>query len=562
MVVVSKEIGCGILIRTQREPDDADRSSNVSGKPELQPRSQDSGQASVDSAGQLSFPDLNTNPVLETDVEGRVLYANPAASENMLGVAGQERTHPLAADLELVISHLLEGKVPFVTRNIEDGGRSYEQKIVHVPENGSIRIYSIETTEVRRMERALRIAGDETRILAEENDILAAIGRIIASSLDINEVYAGFAEQLGKLVPFDRITISLLNLEEGTFANAYAAGVEILGREVGRIVPLGGTATNECVLARTGLIIQGTSGDLVQQFPQIIANLPSVLMSPMFYRDELVGVLHARSKNEHAYTQQHLNLLDRVAAQITPTVANSLMYAERVRSEEKLIRSNADLEMFAYAASHDLQEPLRMISSYLELLQGRYAELLDHDGVEFINFAVDGAERMKALINEILEYSKVEIQAIFLAPTSCMDVVERAILNLGASTLENRASVEFDDLPIVNADSAQLTRLFQNIIGNAIKYRGQNRPVVRIGADRSGDVWIISIEDNGIGIAPEYHERIFEMFNRLHSRGKYEGTGIGLALCSKIVQRHGGRIWVESEVGKGSTFRFTLPAIA
>ena len=202
-----------------------------------------------------------------------------------------------------------------------------------------------------------------------------------------------------------------------------------------------------------------------------------------------------------------------------------------------------------------------MIASYLELLQGRYTELLDHESVEFINFAVDGAERMKALINEIFEYSKVEKRAVFLAPTSCKEVVERAISNLGASALENRASVEFDNLPIVNADSAQLTRLFQNIIGNAIKYRGRNQSVVRIRADRGGDVWVISIQDNGIGIAPERHEQIFEMFNRLHSRGKYKGTGISLALCSKIIQSHGGRIWVESEVGKGSTFRFTLPSI-
>jgi light-regulated signal transduction histidine kinase (bacteriophytochrome) len=237
------------------------------------------------------------------------------------------------------------------------------------------------------------------------------------------------------------------------------------------------------------------------------------------------------------------------------------MYAERVRSEQTLIRSNSDLEMFAYAASHDLQEPLRMIVNYLDLLQGRYTELLDHNGVEFINFAVDGAERMKILIDELLEYSKVEIQGMVLVPTSCADVVEHATRNLKDRISQTGASLEIGDLPNVNADKVQLTRLFQNVISNAITYKGQAQLVVRIKADRLGEAWIISIEDNGIGIAPEHHKRISEIFHRLHSRGKYEGTGIGLALCSKIVERHGGRIWVESEVGKGSTFRFTLPAI-
>jgi hypothetical protein len=295
-VAVSTEVGRGIMSRNQRGSDDAGRSKNAPDIGKLDPEFQQSGPSAGGPSHRHSFPDLNPDPILETDVEGRVLYANPAASENYLREVGE--THLLAAELEPVIALLLGGEVPFVTRHVQAGARDYEQKIVHIPETGFIRIYSSETTEVRRMERALRISAEETYVLAEENAILASIGRIIAASLDINDVYAGFAEQVRKFVPFDRITISLVNLEERTFANAYIAGIEVPGREVGQIVPLAGTAINACIDARTGLIIQGTSDDLIRQYPGIVASLQSVLLLPMIYRDQLVGVLRARGQRK------------------------------------------------------------------------------------------------------------------------------------------------------------------------------------------------------------------------------------------------------------------------
>jgi PAS domain S-box-containing protein len=233
--------------------------------------------------------------------------------------------------------------------------------------------------------------------------------------------------------------------------------------------------------------------------------------------------------------------------------------ALKVKTEE-LARSNRDLEQFAYVASHDLQEPLRMVTSYVQLLAQRYNGKLDSDADEFISFATDGASRMRKLINDLLTYSRVKTQGKALEPTDCETVLNESLDNLKMAIEENSALVTHDSLPTVMADNPQLVELFQNLIGNAIKFRGNEPPRIHVSAGRNGSGWIFSVRDNGIGIAPEYSKRIFIIFQRLHNREKYAGTGIGLAICQKIVERHGGRIWVESEVGKGTTFYFTLPA--
>lgn len=227
----------------------------------------------------------------------------------------------------------------------------------------------------------------------------------------------------------------------------------------------------------------------------------------------------------------------------------------------ELERSNADLQQFAYVSSHDLKEPLRMVSSYLKLIERRYAERLDDDGREFIGFAVDGAARMENLINDLLAYSRVGTRGQPFATTDIEDVLAQALNNLQIAIEESGARVTHDPLPSLPADATQLIALFQNLIGNGVKFHTEGQPLVHIRAERDGEEWRFSVRDNGIGIEPEYHERIFVIFQRLHGRNDYPGTGIGLAVCKRIVERHNGRIWVESRVGGGSTFFFTLPAI-
>ncbi|QLD90880.1 PAS domain S-box protein [Natronomonas salina] len=233
---------------------------------------------------------------------------------------------------------------------------------------------------------------------------------------------------------------------------------------------------------------------------------------------------------------------------------------ERKEYERKLEESNERLEQFAYAASHDLQEPLRMVSSYLQLIERRYADELDADGADFIEYAVDGADRMREMIEALLQYSRVETQGDAFEPADLEAVLSEARENLHLQIEESDADVTVGRLPTVSGDASQLRQVFQNLLDNAIEYSGEAPLQVHVDAERSGEEWVVSVSDEGIGIEPDQHERVFEVFQRLHSRDEHEGTGIGLALCERIVERHGGDIWVDSDPGEGTTFSFTLPA--
>lgn len=234
--------------------------------------------------------------------------------------------------------------------------------------------------------------------------------------------------------------------------------------------------------------------------------------------------------------------------------------AELHAREEELRRSNQELEQFAYVASHDLQEPLRMVASYTGLLARRYRDQLDARGEKYIRYAVEGAQRMQILIDDLLELSRVETRGKDLAPTDCNEVLEEVLLNLEITIRDRKAQVEVEELPTLPADRGQLVQLFQNLISNGLKFCDQDVPRVRVTARRMEDTWRFEVHDNGLGIEAEYQERIFKIFQRLHDREAYAGSGMGLAICKKIVERHGGEIGVESKFGEGATFWFTLAA--
>ncbi len=263
--------------------------------------------------------------------------------------------------------------------------------------------------------------------------------------------------------------------------------------------------------------------------------------------------------DEGPFLKHERALIDALAGRLGLIIQRKEAEAALTRRTEQLARSNAELEQFAYVASHDLQEPLRMVSGYVKMLERRYKGQLDDDADDFIHFAVDGAERMAVLINDLLAYSRVTRRGKAFEPTDCETVMDEVLSNLEVAVTETGATVTHDPLPTVVADEVQLGRLLRNLIGNAIKYHGEAPPKVHVSAEQTGGGWQFAVRDNGIGIEPQYHQRIFAIFQRLHARDEYEGTGIGLAIAKKIVERHGGRIWMESEPGTGSTFYFTIP---
>jgi PAS domain S-box-containing protein len=292
---------------------------------------------------------------------------------------------------------------------------------------------------------------------------------------------------------------------------------------------------------------------------------------PLIHKNEVVGLIQVANK-ETDYTQEDIDLLETIGKAIAPVLDARLRQdrydRERKQANEELKkvvteleRSNKDLEQFAFIASHDLQEPLRMVSSYTQLLAKRYEGQLDKDAHDFIRYAVDGANRMQALIQDLLVYSRITTRGSAFIRLDLHEALGEAVANLQAAIIETSAMVTNSDLPTVNADRTQIVQVFQNLVGNAVKFRKEEEPPrVHIWAEREGSEWIISVKDNGIGIDPQYFGRLFVIFQRLNEKQKYPGTGIGLALCQRIITRHGGRIWVESAPGEGSTFRFTMKA--
>jgi signal transduction histidine kinase len=696
-----------------------------------------------------SLADHDPSAVVEIELDGTVSYRNNAARDMFPDLDSLGFAHPLLNGVSQMTERMKRGGLESLTREILVDYRVYSQKVVLTPDYPQISVYTDDVTEQKNLLDAFEMASSQAELLASENALLAEVGRIITSSLDIDDVYEGFAQQVRRLIPFDRIAISLVDLETETFVNEYVLGVFAAGRERGSTVPLEGTMVGAAVESRDAIILQGNLEELTQRFPGMVrSGLKSVIAAPIMFQNEVLGVLNMRSLKDNAYEEHHLDLMRKVVSQIAPAIANSQLYAEnaaaasaaqrlarqnaalaeigrvisssldieevyalfadqtfhlipfdrisinliredigefmtayvigtpargravgettriagtfteqvirnrhatvfhpgskeamlgrfpglgpeyesgirsflsvplifndrvmavlsfrslsedtythqdvevaqfigaqvagaiansqlhaetveadRILQEQaaELTRSNAELEQFAYVASHDLQEPLRVIAGYVHLLEERYGDRIDQDGREFIAFTTDAVHRMRMLINDLLDYSRVESDGNPFEHVDCNRALSNALADLGVSIQETGAEITSDPLPEFSGDPVQISLLLENLIANAIKFRQDDEsPKVHVSCHRNDTNWQLSVSDNGIGIRPRYQDRIFGMFKRAHKRSKYPGTGIGLAMCSKIVERHGGTIWVESEVGEGSTFHFTIPAV-
>ena len=696
-----------------------------------------------------SLADHDPSAVVEIELDGTVSYRNNAARDMFPDLDSLGFAHPLLNGVSRMAGRMKRGGLESLTREILVDDRVYSQKLVLTPDYPQISVYTDDVTEQKNLLDAFEMASSQAELLAGENALLAEVGRIITSSLDIDDVYEGFAQQVRRLIPFDRIAISLVDLETETFVNEYVLGVFAAGRERGSTVPLEGTMVGAAIESRDAIILQGNLDELTQRFPGMVrSGLKSVIAAPLMFQNEVLGVLNMRSLKDSAYEEHHLDLMRKVVSQIAPAIANSQLYAEnaaaasaaqrlarqnaalaeigrvisssldieevyalfadqtfhlipfdrisinliredigefmtayvigtpargravgettriagtfteqvirnrhatvfhpgskeamlgrfpglgpeyesgirsflsvpliyndrviavlnfrslsedtythqdvevaqfigaqvagaiansqlhaetveadRILQEQaaELTRSNAELEQFAYVASHDLQEPLRVIAGYVHLLEERYGDRIDQDGREFIAFTTDAVHRMRMLINDLLDYSRVESDGNPFEHVDCNRALSNALADLGVSIQETGAEITSDPLPEFSGDPVQISQLLENLIANAIKFRQDDEsPKIHVSCHRNDTNWQLSVSDNGIGIRPRYQDRIFGMFKRAHKRSKYPGTGIGLAMCSKIVERHGGTIWVESEVDEGSTFHFTIPAV-
>jgi PAS domain S-box-containing protein len=441
-----------------------------------------------------------------------------------------------------------------------------DEAVLVYDEDGQPRFWQgvqFDITEQKRVEEALRKQNDYLESLHETT--LELVDRLEPSNL-----LRGILSRAGSLVGTPHGFIFLTDPGDGTLEVRVGAG--LFGKYVGRRIQPGEGLAGKVFESGEFLAVEDY-GSWAGQLDFVSDTVHAMAGVPLGSGTEVTGVLAlAYADAQRKFGEQEIELLTRFANLVSIALDNARLYdsarrelAARKRTEKELAelvkelqRSNAELEQFAYVASHDLQEPLRMVSSYTQLLARRYKDKLDSDADEFIEYAVDGANRMQILINDLLAYSRVGTRGKKLAPTETRAVFDAARANLLRAIEESGAEVTSGELPTVRGDDTQLLQLFQNLIGNAIKFRGEEPVKVHVGAKRRDGEWLFSVSDNGIGIDPQYAERIFVIFQRLHGKGDYSGTGIGLAVCKKIVERHGGRIWVESEPGEGSTFYFTL----
>ena len=393
---------------------------------------------------------------------------------------------------------------------------------------------------------------DQGRIVAR--DAQGEVIRFVGANLDITErkqVEEALAQEAALLAQAEAIS------HMGSWRMVLETGRVNWSDEMYRIFGLDRTTFSQRVSEAIALAVHPEDRAKLDELNSAVLRdgLPRPLDYRIVHPDGTVRWVHTQGEQERDETGRVVAL----AGFVQDITERKRLEEALAHEREELARSNAELEQFAYVASHDLQEPVRMVSSYVQLLTRRYQGKLDRDADEFIGFAADGVARMQQMIVDLLALSRLGTRGQQFAAVPCDGVLDQALANLQTAIQESKAKIRRDPLPTVMADYTRLVQLFQNLIGNALKFRGKKTPRVHISAELHAEAWVFSVRDNGIGIDPKYAERIFVLFQRLHGRSAYAGTGIGLAICKKIVGQHGGRIWVESQLNKGSTFYFSLP---
>jgi len=515
---------------------------------------------------------VDTAPVivLVLDGEGRVVSFNPCMEElsgySLAEVQGKDWLLQFVPEQEvdrnrtlfLHPERLSGGEtliVPIVTRDGRKRQIEWHITSLKVPEGGGGGVLAIGQDVTERL-YADRLRG-----------ALYEVSQAALDADDLEELFGFIHGIVASLMPVKEFYIALYDPEKNGFGFSYLAD------EHGQTISPGDyiSEVSEHVL-RSGRPLLANSSDLAQLTrgkSEPKSGMPcSYLGVPLRVKRGIIGVLAVQSLDEEViYGEQELDILAFISSQVAMAIERKQAeeaareYDAKLRQlADELARSNAELSQFAYVASHDLQEPLRTIASYVQLLARRYDGKLGPEADEYIGFVVDGAKRMQRLIDDLLSYSRVQSRAKEMKPTSSQLALARALANLQQAIGATGAVVTYDAMPTVWGDGSQLARVFQNLIGNAIKFRGHRPPRIHVSARQDGDRWVFSVRDNGIGIPREFHEQIFEVFRRLHTQTEYPGSGIGLAICKKIVERHGGRIWVESTPGDGATFFFTLQA--
>ncbi|NJN59214.1 MAG: GAF domain-containing protein [Leptolyngbyaceae cyanobacterium SL_5_9] len=527
--------------------------------------------------------------IISTDIDGIIRTFNRAA-EQMLGYGADEvvgKTTPLLIhDLQEVEQRARElseelgvaiapGFECFVAK-IRAGGVE-EREWTYIRKDGSCFPILLSATGLRDLDGNLtgflgigsdisdrKQAEEMLKLQSLQSQLLAEMSLKIRRSLQLDEILQTAVTEVQKIFQSDRVLIFQLDAEgrgqvvQEAVAPGWSSTLDLkvqddcFGSDYLKKYRQGRTYTINDV---------GTAGlePCLVNFLEYL-DVKSKLVMPILLKDQFWGLLIVHQCDRpRQWTSLEIDLLKQLADQVGIALAQAQMLEQATLQSQELARSNADLEQFAYVASHDLQEPLRMVASYLQLLERRYRGQLDHTADEFIAYAVDGATRMQTLINDLLNYSRVDSRGKSFVLISCSAILDRAIANLQSAIEAANATLTCAPLPEIMADATQLTQLFQNLISNALKFHSDQPLHIHVSAQHRADAWLFSVQDNGIGIDSEYIDRIFLIFQRLHSRGEYPGTGIGLAICKKIVERHGGNIWVESQPGQGSTFYFTIP---